>query len=214
MAKVLKGLKVAVLAADGFEQLELTSPVKALCKHGAEVEILSLRRGKIMGVNGLLPGKRVKVDRTLHSSKAESYDAVVLPGGLMSPDALRQSEDALQFVRDADRKGLPIAVICHGPWLLASAGLVRGRRLTSWPGIQDDLKNAGAVWTDSPVVRNGNWVSSRSPLDLPVFNETMVSVFSESMPAERKSPRRWGRWLVGSGLALGLARYALAARSR
>jgi protease I len=152
----LTGLRVAVLAADGAEQVEITSPVDALEDHGADVEIVSLRPGRLRTVNHMYPGKKVRVHRTLRTADAEDYDALLLPGGLISPDTLRQNEQALDFVRGFDRVGKPIAVICHGPWLLISAGLVVRRNLTCWPGIRDDVRNAGAVYHDEPMVRNRN----------------------------------------------------------
>jgi protease I len=206
MGKKLKGLRVAVLAADGFEQVELTRPVKKLKREGAEVEILSLRPGSIRGMNLLVPGKKVGVDATLREVKAADFDALLLPGGFVNPDLLRQSELALEFVRDFERLGRPIAVICHGPWLLVSADLVRGRRITSWPGIRDDIHNAGGLWEDAPVVRDGPWVSSRGPHDLLEFVPEMISLFAEHLPQARlrerpKESRGWGRWLAG-GLAI------------
>jgi len=216
----LTGLRVAVLAADGFEQVEVTSPVEALEDHGAEVEIVSLRRGRLRGVNFLYPGKKVGVDRTLGTADAEDYDALLLPGGLISPDTLRQSEQALDFVRAFDQAGKPIAVICHGPWLLVSAGLVVRRNLTSWPGIRDDVRNAGGIWHDEPLVRDRNWVSSRGPQDLRHFNRGMLDLFAERVPlaperpeySERR-PRRHrargdapvGKLLTGGLLAAGAA---------
>ena len=217
MAKKLKGLRVAVLAADGFEQVELTRPVKKHKREGAQVEIISLHSGSIRGMNLLVPGKKVSVDSTLREVKASDYDAVLLPGGFMNPDFLRQSELAREFVRDCERLGLPIAVICHGPWLLVSADLVRGRRLASWPGIRDDIHNAGGLWVDAPLVRDGNWVSSRSPLDLPEFERGMLTLFAEHLPhaAARARPQetRWRlpRWLAG-GLALAALGYGLRER--
>jgi protease I len=214
MAKKLKGLRVAVLAADGFEQVELTLPVKTLKREGAQVEIVSLRSGSIRGMNLLLPGKKVGVDSTLREVKAADFDALLLPGGFVNPDLLRQSELALEFVRDFERLGRPLAVICHGPWLLASADLVRGRRLTSWPGIRDDLQNAGGIWEDVPVVRDGTWVSSRGPQDLVEFKHAMVSLFSEHLPTEARRPqasRHWLRWLAG-GLAVATLGYRLKPR--
>ena len=212
----LTGLRVAVLAADGAEQVEITSPVDALTDHGAEVEIVSLRPGRLRTVNFLYPGKKVRVHRTLRTADAEDYDALLLPGGLIGPDTLRQSEQALDFVRAFDRAGKPIAVICHGPWLLVSAGLVVRRNLTSWPGIKDDVRNAGAVWHDEPLIRDRNWVSSRGPHDLRHFNRGMLELFAEHVPqapespeyAERR-PRRErslpvGKMLAGGGLAAGL----------
>jgi protease I len=188
--KRLKGLKVAVLATDGFEQVELTRPVSALKKQGAEVEILSLEEGKIRGVNGLAPGRKVSVDRTIMASSPDDYDALLLPGGLKNPDKLRQSEEVREFVRRMESDGKPIAVICHAPWILISSGVIAGRRLTSWPGIQDDVRNAGAHWIDGALVRDGNWVSSRDPNDLPHFIEGMIDLFSESAPELEKQPAR------------------------
>ena len=184
----LTGLRVAVLTADGFEQVEVTSPVGALRDHGAEVEIVSLHPGRIRGVNFLYPGKKVKVDRTVFTADADDYDALLIPGGLIGPDTLRQSDRALDFVRATERAGKPIAVICHGPWLLISAGLVVRRRLTSWPGIRDDVRNAGGVWQDEPVVRDRNWVSSRGPHDLRQFNRAMLELFAEHVPAVPTRP--------------------------
>ncbi|NOK10560.1 type 1 glutamine amidotransferase domain-containing protein [Corallococcus exercitus] len=216
--KKLKGMRVAVLAADGFEQVELTRPVKRLEREGARVTIVSLHKGRIRGMNLLVPGRKVRVDATLREVKAADFDALLLPGGFMNPDFLRQSALALDFVKDADLLDLPIAVICHGPWLLASAGLLEGRHLTSWPGIRNDLENAGAHWTDEPVVRDGNWVSSRGPHDLLAFEHAMVELLAERMsPAiTRRSTAeaapRWPRWLAG-GLAAA-ATLGLVARGR
>ena len=215
----LTGLRVAVLATDGFEQVEVTSPVEALHEHGAEIEIVSLHPGRIRGVNFLYPGKKVRVDRTLRTADADDYDALLLPGGLISPDSLRQSEAALDFVRAFEREGKPIAVICHGPWLLVSSGLVVRRNLTSWPGIKDDVRNAGGIWTDEPVVRDRNWVSSRGPQDLKHFNRAMLELFAERVPVappapeySESRPRRRrersfpvGRLIGGSVLAAGVA---------
>jgi protease I len=216
MAKKLRGMRVAVLAADGFEQVELTAPMKKLRREGAQVELVSLRPGSIRGMNLLYPGKKVAVDATLRKVKAADYDALLLPGGFVNPDLLRQSSLALEFVRDFERLGRPIAVICHGPWVLASADLVRGRRLTSWPGIQDDIHNAGGIWEDSPVVRDGTWVSSRGPHDLLEFLPAMVALFAEHLPASQaqerpKAARPWLRWLLG-GLAVATLSYRLKER--
>jgi protease I len=216
----LTGLRVAVLAADGAEQVEITSPVEALTDHGAEVEIVSLRPGRLRTVNFLYPGKKVRVDRTLKTADAEDYDALLLPGGLISPDTLRQNEQALDFVRAFDRAGKPIAVICHGPWLLISAGLVVRRNLTCWPGIRDDVRNAGAVYHDEPLIIDRNWVSSRGPHDLRHFNRGMLELFAERVTLApprpeytEKRPRRHrarggapaGKLLAGSVLAAGAA---------
>jgi protease I len=214
----LTGLRVAVLAADGAEQVEITSPVDALADHGAEVEIVSLRPGRLRTVNHLFPGRKVRVDRTLKTADAQDYDALLLPGGLISPDTLRQDEQALDFVRAFDRAGKPIAVICHGPWLLVSAGLAVRRSLTCWPGIRDDVRNAGAVYHDEPMVRDRNWVSSRGPHDLKHFNRGMLELFAEAVPQVPEAPEYTetrprpgrerslplGRMLAGGTLAAGL----------
>jgi len=215
--RTLRGLRIAVLAADGFEQTELTVPVKRLRKEGADVRIVSLRPGRIRGMNLLATGKKVPVDHTLPTARARDYDALLLPGGFMNPDFLRQSEPALEFVRDFDRTGRPIATICHGPSVLISAGLVQGRRLAAWPGIKDDVRNAGGTWVDAAVVRDGNWLSSRSPLDLPAFNHAMVSLFSDrgsrsvALARPKLRPRRsWAPWLLtASVLASALCALAL-----
>src|SRR4051812_23666166 len=161
----LEGVRVAVLVADGFEQIEVAIPVRALRKAGADVRILSLRPGRLRGVNLLWRGGKVPVDDTLSVARADDYGAVYLPGGFVNPDLLRQSSHARDFVRRADQLGRPIAVMCHGPELLVSAGVVKGRTLTSWPGIADDLKNAGAQWQNEAVIADRNWVSSRGPHD-------------------------------------------------
>jgi protease I len=215
----LTGLRVAVLTADGAEQVEITSPVDELRDHGAEVEIVSLHPGRLRTVNFMYPGKKVRIDRTLRTADPEDYDALLLPGGLVAPDTLRQSEAALDFVRGFERAGKPIAVICHGPWLLVSAGLVVRRNLTSWPGIKDDVRNAGGIWQDEPMVRDRNWVSSRGPQDLKHFNRGMLEMFAERVPqapdrpeySEQRPRRRRersvpiGKMLTGGLVAAGAA---------
>jgi protease I len=206
MTKRLLGMRVAVLAADGFEQIELTRPAKALEKEGAVVEVVSLKPGKIRGMNLHLPGSKVKVDRLIAEADPGYYDALLIPGGFINPDLLRQSSDVLQFVRTMMAAGKPIASICHGPWVLISAGLAANKRLTSWPGIRDDVTNAGGLWEDSAVVRDGALITSRGPMDLPAFNEAVIDLFAEHLPPgraaeaqERRTPV--GRYVVG-GLAL------------
>ena len=180
--RTLEDRRIAVLAADGFEKVELTVPVAALKAKGAEVEIISLRAGRIRGVNMHEPAGKVEVTRTLDDADPDDYDGLLIPGGLISPDLLRQSASARQFVRMFDTARKPIAMICHGPWLVASAGLLRGRTLTSWPGVRDDMVNAGATWLDQPVVRDGNWVSSRGPQDIRQFVKAMAELFAETGP--------------------------------
>lgn len=174
----LKGRCIAVLAADGFEFVELSVPVAALRAEGAEVEIISLRSGRIRGVNLHEPASRVSVDRTLSQASVDDYDALLLPGGFINPDLLRQSEAARRFAREFDASGKPIATLCHGPWLLSSAGLTKGRTMTSWPGVRDDLVNAGATWLDRPVVVDGNWLTSRGPQDMVPFVKALVDHFA------------------------------------
>ena len=144
----------------------------------ADVEIVSLRPGRIRGVNLHEPASRVTVDRTLSEAKVADYDALLIPGGFINPDLLRQSEDARRFVREFDATGKPIATLCHGPWLLSSAGLTKGRTMTSWPGVRDDLVNAGATWLDREVVLDRNWLTSRGPQDLAPFVKALVDHFA------------------------------------
>jgi len=177
--KSLDGMRVAIIATDDFEQIELEDPKKALEAAGARPAIVSPHDGTIQGFRHDVSGDSFRVDRTLSEVKQDDFDAIVLPGGALNADALRMDARAQALVRDADRANKPIAVICHGPWLLASAGIVKGRRMTSYHTIQDDLRNAGAEWEDSEVVRDRNWVSSRSPKDLPAFDREMISLFSE-----------------------------------
>ncbi|MGZ5272282.1 MAG: type 1 glutamine amidotransferase domain-containing protein [Ramlibacter sp.] len=179
----LRGLKVAILALDGFEQAELTEPRKALQQAGADTRIISAKAGQIQGFNHDKPADKFPVDATLDQARPEEYDAVLLPGGVMNADALRVLPKAQQFVKAMQAAGKPFAMICHAPWLLVSAGLAKGRKLTSWPTLQDDLRNAGAEWTDEPVVHDGNWVSSRKPADIPQFNPAMVELFAKQRQA-------------------------------
>ena len=181
----LKGRRIAVLAVDGFEKVELTVPVAALKLAGAKVDIVSLHGGRIRGVNLHEPASMVRVDETLDRASPAKYDGLLIPGGFINPDLLRQSADAREFVRTFDRQGKPIATLCHGPWLLASAGLTPGRTMTSWPGIRDDMVNAGAAWLDQEVVRDGNWVTSRGPQDMVPFVAAMTDLFSGAEGVQR-----------------------------
>ena len=183
MAKrVLKGKRIAALAADGFEKVELTIPMKALKLAGAQVEVISLREGSIRGVNLHEPASRVDVTKTVQEACPDDYDGLLLPGGFINPDLLRQSAEARDFVRAFDRTRKPIATLCHGPWVLASAGLLKGRTLTSWPGVRDDVVNAGATWLDQELVRDGNLVTSRGPQDLNAFIPGIIDLFAERAP--------------------------------
>lgn len=211
MAKqYLQNVRVAILATDGFEQIELTSPRKHLLQQGAQVEIVSLREGAITGMHTLARGSKIKVDVTVDQADPSRYDALLIPGGLVNPDQLRQSEAVLDFVRAFERAGKPIAAICHGPWVLISAGLAGGRRLTGWPGIKDDIRNAGADWENMAVVKDGNWITSRGPHDLLQFNAALVEHFSPQLEAaDRRFAVPLGKLAAGS---LALAALGLCTR--
>lgn len=187
--KSLKGRCVAVLAADGFERIELEVPVAALRKAGAEVDIISLRHGHIRGVNMHEPAGKVEVDKTIDEARPGDYDALFIPGGFINPDLLRQSAAVRSFVQVFDQQRKPIATLCHGPWVLASAKVTAGRTMTSWPGVRDDLVNAGATWLDQEVVRDGNWVTSRGPQDMPAFVRAMCQLFAEQAPIAAEVPQ-------------------------
>jgi protease I len=184
--KNLSGMRVAILATDLFEESELTEPKKALEEAGATTFVIAPHSGEIQAVQHDKKTQKVKVDRTLDDVRADEFDAVQLPGGAMNADALRMEPKAQQLVREIDAAGKPVAVICHGPWLLISAELTRGRKMTSYKTIQDDVRNSGAEWTDEECVRDRNWVSSRQPADIPRFNREMIDLFAEGYQKERK----------------------------
>ncbi|NML44196.1 type 1 glutamine amidotransferase [Ramlibacter sp. G-1-2-2] len=175
----LSGCRVAILADDGFEQVEMTEPRKAVQDAGATTKLLSIHKGQVQGWNHDKPADKFDVDLTFEEAKPEDFDAVLLPGGVQNADKIRMSMHAQQFVQAMQKAGKPFGVICHAPWLLVSAGLVKGRKVTSWPSLQDDLRNAGAEWVDEEVVRDGNWVTSRKPGDLPAFNKAVVEAFKK-----------------------------------
>jgi protease I len=186
----LKGRRIAALAADGFEKVELVIPLRALRRAGAEVDVVSLRRGRIRGVNLHIPASRVGVDKEISEADPADYDGLLLPGGFINPDLLRQSAQARAFVRAFAESDTPIVTLCHGPWVLASAGLLEGRTLTSWPGIRDDLVNAGATWLDREVVRDGNLTTSRGPQDMAAFVPAMLDAFAHTSPEPTTAPDR------------------------
>jgi protease I len=175
---MLQGKKVAILAADMFERVELEEPRKALEDAGAGVEIVSIQDGEIQGFDHFDPATTVKVDRTIEEVSPDDFDALMIPGGVGNPDQLRGDENAVSFVRGFHAAGKPMAVICHGPWVLVEAGAVRGRRLTSWPTLETDIRNAGGDWVDEEVVVDGNLVTSRKPDDIPAFTREMTRLFS------------------------------------
>jgi protease I len=183
MAGKLDGKKVAILVADGFEQVEMTGPLGALDDAGAETKIVSLKSGKIQGMKHMEKNDKFDVDLALDEARPEEFDALMIPGGLFNPDALRSSEDALDFTRHFFRERKPVAAICHGPQVLISADVVRGKRMTSWPAIKVSMRNAGARWVDEEVVVDNGLVSSRKPDDIPAFNKKMVEEFSEGRHA-------------------------------
>lgn len=181
MSSKLEGKRVAILATDGFEQSELLEPMKALREAGATPEIVSPKSGHIRAWNHTDWGQEVPVDIELISADADEYDALVLPGGVMNPDHLRMDRRAVQFVKAFVDAKKPIAAICHGPWTLIEAGAVKGRRITSWPSLCTDLRNAGAEWVDEEVVVDRGLVTSRKPDDLPVFNRKMIEEIAEGV---------------------------------
>jgi protease I len=177
---LLRGKRVAIVATDGFEQLELTEPKRALEEAGAIVDVVSINPGKIQGMNHMDQGDRIKVDKTIDQANPRDYDNLVLPGGVANPDRLRTDKKVVAFVKSFFDAGKPVAAICHGPWTLIEAGAVNGRTLTSWPSLQTDLRNAGANWVDEEVVVDQGLITSRNPDDIPKFNEQMIKEFATS----------------------------------
>ena len=183
----LQGKRVAILVADGFEQVELDQPRAALDAAGARTQVISPAKGKAKGVNHDQPADGVKVDVALSAAKADEYDALFLPGGVMNPDTLRLEKKAVEFVRAFFEAGKPVAAICHGPQLLIEADVVRGRKLTSYPSVKVDLKNAGAEWVDEPVVVDNGLVTSRKPDDIPHFNEKLLEEIAEGIHEKQRA---------------------------
>jgi protease I len=176
----LKGFKVAIVLTDGFEQSEMTEPRKALQEAGAEVFLISPKKETVKGWKHTDWGDEFPIDQVLEEANAEDYHALMLPGGVINPDRLRLNERVIQFISSFVKANKPIAAICHGPWTLINAGGVEGKEMTSWPSIKLDLINAGAIWVDKPVVRDGNLVTSRKPDDLPHFNKAMIEMLAEN----------------------------------
>jgi protease I len=185
VANKLQGKRVAFLATDMVEQVELTEPWKAVEDAGATPELVSLKEGEIQGFNLFDMADRFKVDRTVVEASADDYDALVIPGGVGNPDTMRMDENAVEFTRQFFEQGKPVGVICHGPWMLVEAGVVRGRKVTSWPSLRTDIRNAGGDWVDQEVVVEQGLVTSRKPADLPAFNEKIVEEFAEGRHEEQ-----------------------------
>ncbi|MCC2547344.1 type 1 glutamine amidotransferase [Hymenobacter sp. BT175] len=181
----LKGKRIAIVATDGFEQSELEKPKKALEDAGAETHVISLKSGSIKGWDGNDWGDKVKVDKTIDEVQAGSYDALLLPGGVISPDKLRMEPRVVSFVTEMMRSGKAVGAICHGPWTLIETGLLRGRNVTSWPSLRSDLQNAGAQWTDETVVTDKGLVTSRNPGDIPAFSQKLIEEIAEGQHQPR-----------------------------
>ena len=185
--KQLNGIRVAILATDGVEQVELLKPREALKNAGAETKVVSPTSGKIKGWNHTEWGEQIPVDVELNSANPQDFDALLLPGGAMNPDKLRMEPKAVQFVKAFFQAGKPVAAICHAPWTIIEAGEAKGRRIASWPSVKTDLRNAGAEWVDQEMVRDGNLVSSRKPDDIPAFIRGMIELFQEKAGQSRRA---------------------------
>jgi protease I len=194
----LNGVNVAILLTDGFEQVEFTGPRDALQQHGASTRVISAQKGKVQGFNHLDKADQFDVDLSFDEASPDDFDAVLLPGGVANGDQMRIVPAAQRFVQAIDEAGKPIAAICHGGWLLVSAGLVEGRTLTSWPTLQDDIRNAGGNWVDQEVVVDGNLVTSRKPSDIPAFNDKMIDLMFQRQAGSARGTRDE----AGSGIGI------------
>jgi len=190
MASTLQEKKVAILVTDGFEEVELTRPRQALQEAGADTKVVSPKSGKVKGWNQTEWGNEVQVDVELKSADPAQFDALLLPGGVMNPDSLRMDPNAVRFARHFYDAGKPIASICHGPWMLVEADIVRGLTVTSWPSLKTDIKNAGGNWMDKEVITESGIVTSRKPDDIPAFNREMISLFAAGTAGGRKPQRK------------------------
>jgi len=186
--KRLDGKRIAILATDGVEQVELLEPRQALDQAGAHTQVIAPEPGAIQGWNHDKPGDRIPVDATLKQVSPHDFDGLVLPGGVQNPDTLRLNGDAVQFVRMFAAHRKPIAAICHGPWMLVEAGAVKGKKLTSWPSLKTDITNAGGNWTDQAVVVDEGLVTSRKPADIPAFDEKMIAMFAGAQAGKQGAP--------------------------
>lgn len=182
----LNGMRIAILATDGFEQVEMIEPRKALNQAGASTEVVSPKQGRVRGWKFKEWGDEVSVEQALDDADPKDYDALLLPGGVINPDALRIQPKAVAFVKAFFDSGKPVGAICHGPWTIIEAGAARGRRMTSWPSLKTDLTNAGAHWVDEETVRDGNLLTSRKPDDIPAFSRELIRLVGESRTGERR----------------------------
>jgi protease I len=195
--QILEGKTIAILATEGVEQVELTEPRKALKQAGATAELVSLQSGAVQAMNHINKGDMIPVDRTLEQVGAERYDGLLLPGGALNPDNLRQNEQAVRFVVDFYETGKPIAAICHAPWILVEADVVRGLTITSWPSLQTDIRNAGGTWVDQQVVSDNGIITSRKPDDIPAFSKKMIEALQDDR--NELSHRPAGQSTTGAG---------------
>ena len=184
--QTLKGKRIAIIAADMVEQVELVEPRKALEQAGAETELISMEPGTVQGFNHFDKADTHKVDRPIADAQAADYDGLMIPGGVGNPDLMRGDERMVAFTEAFFEQGKPVAAICHGPWMLVEAGVARGRKLTSWPTLETDIRNAGGSWVDRQVVVDSGLVTSRKPDDIPAFNEKMIEEFAEGIHAGRR----------------------------
>jgi protease I len=184
---MLAGKRIAIIATDMVEQVELVEPRKALEKAGAATELISMKPGEIQGFNHYDKADKHKVDKTSEEVDASDYDGLLIPGGVGNPDTMRTDENLVQFTRAFFEQGKPVAAICHGPWMLVEAGIVRDRTVTSWPSLQTDVRNAGGNWVDKEVVVDEGLVTSRKPDDIPAFNAKMIEEFAEGKHARQKA---------------------------
>jgi protease I len=189
----LKGKKIAIIAADMVERVELEEPRKALEQAGGTTEVLSIKPGEIDAFDHFDKAKKIKVDRLIEEADPSDYDALMVPGGVGNPDQLRGDENVVSFVREFFDSEKPVAAICHAPWVLVEAGVVRGRKVTSWPTLQTDIRNAGGNWVDKEVVMDGNLVTSRKPDDIPAFNEKMIGLFAATPAAKGRQKAKASR---------------------
>jgi protease I len=187
MGNTLKGKKIAILVADGFEQIELTGPKEALEAAGAEIEIVSPAEEEVQGWNHDEKADRLHIDMPLNLARSDDYDALVLPGGVRNPDQLRRLTRAVEFVDGFFATGKPVAAICHAPWLLIETEVIKGRNITSWPSLKTDLTNAGARWIDREVVVDNGLITSRKPQDIPAFNKKMIEEFADGRHARQRA---------------------------